>query len=67
MDMGSFNLFIKMIVEEFKLDSSQVTIITERLLADDGEFERVWKFYKNRPRKRGGVDRFKEILQELLN
>ncbi len=67
MDIGSFNLFIKMIVEEFKLDSSQVTILTQRLLADDKEFERVWKFFKNRPRKRGGEDRFKELLQELLN
>jgi hypothetical protein len=68
MDLGHFNLFIKMICEEYKLTSSQIETLTQRLLADDKEFEKVWKLYKNKSSKvRGGVDEFKFLLQELLN
>lgn len=67
MDMGSFNLFIKMINEEYKLTDAQLETLTHRLLADDKEFEKVWRCYKNKPtRFRGGVDEFKFLLQDLL-
>lgn len=66
MDMGKFNLFIKMIQEEYKLSESQLQTLTQRMLADDKEFERVWKSYKNKS-SRGGVDQFKFLLQELSN
>lgn len=68
MDMGQFNLFIKMIQDEYKLSDSQLTIITHRMLADDKEFERVWKLYKTKTlRYAGGVDDFKSLLGELLS
>ena len=65
--MGNFNLFIKMITEEYKLTESQLEILTSRMLADDKEFEKVWKLYKNKARSfSGGVDNFKILLQDLL-
>ena len=68
MDMGHFNLFIKMVKEEFKLSESQLTTLTARMLADDKEFERVWKLYKNKStRFSGGVDDFKFLLQDLIS
>jgi hypothetical protein len=68
MDMGNFNLFIKMIREEYKLDESQLQTMTYRLLADDKEFEKVWKLYKGKSRRiSGGVDEFKFLLQELVS
>lgn len=66
MDMGKFNLFIKMIQEEYKLTEQQLQTLTQRMLADDKEFERVWKFYKSKS-SREGVDQFKFLLQELIN
>jgi hypothetical protein len=67
MDMGKLNLAVKMIQEEFKLNHSQVLTLTRRMLADDREFERVWHVYKNRNlRFHGGVDKFKELLADLL-
>lgn len=68
MDTGQVNLFIKMIREEYKLSESELTIITRRMLADDREFERVWKLYKAKSiRVFGGVDEFKSLLQDLLS
>lgn len=68
MDTGHFNLFIKMVQEDYKLNQDQVEILSRRLLADDKEFEKVWKHYKNKSRtSRDGVDSFKPLLQELLN
>lgn len=68
MDIGNFNLFIKMIREEYALSDSELEILTQRLLADDKEFEKVWKIYKNKSAiSSGGVDQFKSILQDLLN
>jgi hypothetical protein len=67
MDMGSFNLFIKMIRDQYALNDSEVQVLTNRMLADDKEFEKVWKLYKNRAgRLSGGVDQFKILLQDLL-
>ncbi len=66
--MGSFNLFIKMIREEYKLEEDQLEILRQRLLADDREFERVWRFYKNKSAKfAAGVDQFKSILSDLVS
>lgn len=68
MDMGNFNLFIKMIEDEYKLSESELSVLTRRMLADDKEFERVWKLYKNKSSSfKGGVDSFRSLLQELLN
>lgn len=68
MDMGSFNLFIKMIRDQYKLTEDEVQVLTTRMLADDREFEKVWKIYKNKAgRLSGGVDPFKTFLQELLS
>lgn len=68
MDMGTFNLFIKMIREEYKLDEHEIEVLRQRLLADDREFDKVWRFYKNKSTKfAGGVDQFRSVLQDLLN
>jgi hypothetical protein len=68
MDMGNFNLFIKMIQDEYKLSHLQLETLTRRMLADELEFEKVWTLYKNKHRKfSGGVDAFKSVLHELLN
>ena len=68
MDMGKFNLFLKMVTEEYKLNADQAEILRLRLLADDKEFERVWWNYKNKSSNfSGGVDQFKFMLQDLLN
>lgn len=66
MDMGKFNLFIKMITEEYRLNDSQLETLTHRLLADDKEFEKVWRSFKSKA-SRSGVDDFKFLLQELIN
>jgi tRNA G37 N-methylase Trm5 len=66
MDSGTVNLALKLIQEEYKLTSDQVTILYHRFLADDKEFEKVWKQFKNR-RQKSGVDKFKELLSELIN
>lgn len=68
MDMGVFNLFIKMIREEYKLTEREIVTLTQRLLADDKEFEKVWKLYKNKSSTYAkGVDDFKFLLQDLVN
>jgi hypothetical protein len=66
MDSGVINLALKLIKEDYKLSSEQITILYHRFLADDKEFEKVWRLYKNR-QLRSGVDKFKEVLMELLN
>lgn len=61
------NLFIKMIRDEYKLNESELITITRRMLADEREFERIWKMYKTKSlRVIGGVDEFKTVLQDLL-
>lgn len=57
-----------MIQEEYALDQSQLSTLTNRLLADDKEFEKVWRLYKNKNKTyAGGVDSFKQLLTELVN
>lgn len=68
MDLGHLNLFIKMLREEYKLENDQLETLKSRLLADDREFEKVWKQYKNKSLKvRGGVDTFRSTLNDLIN
>lgn len=68
MDMGSFGLFIKMVQQEYGLSESEILILKNRLLADDKEFEKTWKFFKTRTRGSiGGVDHFGTLLKDLLS
>lgn len=68
MDLGKFNLFLKMIEEEYKLSSRELKTISHRLLADDMEFEKVWKQYRSKSaRNKNGVDEFRPVLNELLH
>lgn len=67
MNMGDFNLFMKMIEEEYKLNYRELQKISRRLLADDSEFEKVWKQYRSKAsRSRSGIDDFRPVLQELI-
>ena len=65
MNVGQLNLALKMIQEDYKLEDPQMLILSRRLLADDREFERLWKAYKSR--RQGKGDSFVELLRELLN
>ncbi len=68
LNLGDFNLFFKMIREEYGLSEEQILILKHRLLADENEFEKVWKTYKNKSATFSkGVDPFRSLLQELLN
>jgi hypothetical protein len=68
MDMGNLHLFLKLIKDDYKLTDSQLNTLTTRMLADDSEFERVWKLYKNKARKtHRGVDQFQSLLHDLLS
>ena len=68
MDHGQVSLFIKLIREEYRLSETELTIISRRMLADDREFDRIWKLYKSKSlRVIGGFDEFKSVLQDLLN
>lgn len=66
MDMGKFNLFIKLIKEEYRLSDMQISKLSRRLLSDDREFERVWEIYQSKSVNLG-VDGFKNLLQDLLH
>ena len=65
MNEGQFNLAMKMIKEDYKLDNQQMLMISRRLMADDREFEKVWTAFKNR--RLGSVDTFRDLLRELLS
>lgn len=68
MDLGNLNLFIKMIAQEYPLTDKELEVLTNRLLADDKEFEKVWIRFKNKERSfSGGVDSFKQLLMELVS
>lgn len=68
MDMGQFNLFIKMIRDEYKLSENEIFILRNRLLADDKEFEKTWGLYKNKAKSFSkGVDEFKNLLSDLVS
>jgi hypothetical protein len=65
--MGKFSLAMKLISEEYKLSPREVQVLTRRMLADEYEFERVWSQFNNKSRAfKGGVDKFKDLLKELL-
>lgn len=67
MNLNNFNLFLKMIREEYKLSEAELETLAHRLLADEKEFERVWRLFINKSsRVRDGVDQFKFTLQELI-
>lgn len=65
MNEGQFNLAMKMIKEDYKLDEQQMLIISRRLMADDREFDKIWSAFKNR--RLGSIDTFRDILRELLS
>ena len=68
MDIGAYNLFMKMIEDEYKLSQRELHKIGQRLLADDAEFDKVWKLYRNKAgRSRGGNDEFRPVLLELIH
>lgn len=68
MDIGAYNLFMKMIEEEYKLTQRDLSKLGQRLLADDSEFEKVWKLYRNKAgRTRSGNDEFRPVLLELIH
>jgi len=57
-----------MIQDEYRLTATQLETLAHRMLADDKEFEKVWRLYKTKnSRYSGGVDDFKHLLQELLS
>ena len=65
--MGRLSLALKLIAEEYKLTDAEIRTLNHRMMADDAEFEKIWSMYKDKARKfSGGVDRFKELLLELL-
>ncbi len=67
MDLGKLNLFMKMIEDEYKLNERDLKRISRRLLADDAEFEKVWKLYRNKSSlSRNGNDDFRPVLSELI-
>lgn len=58
---------MKMIREEYALSDEQISLLKARLLADEKEFQKVWKAYKNKSVTFSkGVDPFRSLLQELL-
>lgn len=68
MNTGNLNLFIKMVKDDYKLDDNEVQILGRRLMADDKEFEKVWRLFKNKGGSfRGGVDPFRPLLMELIS
>lgn len=66
MDMGTFNLFLKLVADEYKLTESQILKLSRRLLADEQEFSRTWTLFKDRI-VNNGVDSFRPFLSDLLN
>jgi hypothetical protein len=67
MDVGQLNLFLKQLSADYALSQEQVSTLTRRFLADDSEFDRIWRTYKAHTGvSRTGVDKFRPILQELL-
>lgn len=65
MSMPRLELALTMIQNEYKLSPDQMLKIKRRLLADDKEFERVWMIYQDKIQRKG-VDKFKDLLTELL-
>ncbi len=65
MSMPRLELALTMIKNEYKLKDDEILKLKRRLLADDKEFERMWASYQNKVQRKG-VDKFKELLTELL-
>lgn len=65
MNLDRFSLFLKMLLAEYPLDEVSIEKISNRLLADEQEFSKVWEKFQNRAH-RGGVDNFKPFLEDLL-
>ncbi len=65
MGLPRLELALTMMRNEYKLTEEQVTKIKRRLLADDREFEKVWQIYQDKIQRKG-VDKFKDLLSELL-
>lgn len=59
-------MFMKMVIDEYKLSKAEQETLLNRMLADDKEFERVWNTFKNK-RTRAGVDSFRSLLNELIS
>jgi len=67
MDSGKLNLFIKQISEEYALTQEQALILSHRLMADNLEFEKIWRAYRSKMGLSStGVDKFRPVLQELI-
>jgi hypothetical protein len=68
MNLNDFTHALKLIAEEYRLNERQVSKMSRRLMADEAEFKRVWHFYIKRDKTiPGGVDAFKDVLNELLS
>lgn len=67
LDFNAFNLFLKMISEEYGLAPRELDIIKNRLLADPEEFEKIWTLYRLKSGDfNQGVDPFKFVLMDLM-
>lgn len=66
--MGNLHLFIKMLREEYRLGEEDLWVLNNRMMADDKEFEKIWKLYKAKAKRtHNGVDEFRLLLNELLS
>ena len=65
MNSAKLELALIMMRDEYKLKESDLLKLRRRFLADDKEFERVWAIYQNKVQT-SGVDKFKDVLSELL-
>lgn len=59
------NYLLKLIREEFRLRDEEIQVLHNRLIADDREFDLLWKKYKKHTP--GAQDRFIEVVRELLS
>ncbi len=67
MNSGHLELFLKLVSSDYNLSREESTVLKNRMMADDHEFELIWNLYKLKARKtRKGVDPFQSILKELL-
>jgi hypothetical protein len=66
LNLDNLNLFLKLVQDEYKLPEKQLLVLKRRLLADDSEFERVWRIFQDR-RRVSGVDSFRPTLTEMLS
>ncbi len=68
MDVGQLTFFLKRLQEEYALNSVELETLKNRLLADNIEFERVYRLFQTQARgSLGGKDPFAVVLRDLLN